>query len=72
MIDLTENKKNVFNIVLKNVNENFLCYKKMDSGVHSSVYLLNNKYIIKTVLYRRASFDLPFLSKYIIKQCRLL
>ncbi len=47
MIDLSEKEISVFNLVLKNKNEKFLYYKKMDTGVHSNVYLLNNKYIIK-------------------------
>ena len=47
MIDLSRNEKSVFDLVLKNKNEKFLYYKKMDTGVHSNVYLLNNKYIIK-------------------------
>lgn len=47
MIDLSEKERKVFNIVLENENEKFLCYRKMTNGVHSKVYLLNNRYIIK-------------------------
>ena len=47
MINLSEKERSVFNLVLKNKNEEFLYYEKMITGVHSNVYLLNNKYIIK-------------------------
>lgn len=47
MDNLNNEERKIFNKVLNKVQEPYLKYKKITKGVHSNVFLLNDKFIIK-------------------------